>query len=71
MHCHTLTDCLSLQRASTNSDNEYDSDECKTDEWRYAAGVMRIIQTARPQVQPNDGFLRQLHEFHESLEGED
>ena len=38
---------------------------------RYAAGVVRIIQLARPQVQPNDGFLRQLHRFHVSIKADD
>ena len=38
--------------------------------WNYAAGVIRIIQLARPQVQPNAGFLQQLHDFHVAIESD-
>ena len=37
-------------------------------DWSYAAGVVKIVQLARPQVRPNDGFLQQLHEYHQELE---
>ena len=35
--------------------------------WNFAAGVVRIVQLARPQVLPNDGFLQQLHDFHVAI----
>lgn len=35
--------------------------------WNFAAGVVRIVQLARPQVSPNDGFLQQLHDFHVAI----
>ena len=40
----------------------------RTEGWQFASGVVKIIQLARPQVQPNEGFLRQLADFHEELE---
>ena len=39
--------------------------------WNYAAGVVRIVQLARPQVQPNEGFCQQLHDFHRTIERDD
>ena len=39
--------------------------------WNYAAGTVRIVQLARPQVQPNEGFCRQLHGFHMEIENDD
>lgn len=40
-------------------------------EWSFAAGVVKIVQLARPQVQPNAGFLKQLHDFHMAIEKDD
>ncbi len=39
--------------------------------WNYAAGVVRILQLARPQAQPNEGFCQQLHGFHIEIENAD
>jgi hypothetical protein len=39
--------------------------------WNFAAGVVRIVQLARPQVQPNAGFLQQLHDFHVRIQSDE
>ena len=57
-----------LCTGSSHLGNHDPTGALRTEGWQFASGVVKIVQLARPQVQPNEGFLRQLADFHEELE---
>jgi hypothetical protein len=69
----TVMCAVLLYRRLVNG-RSFESTACSFDgfasSW-FCAGVLQIVQLARPEADPNAGFLRQLADFHRELEIED